>query len=430
MAVRPFDPVSANIDEELGLLSREKVGLLSPAFSDCCIFKVHHQLRKINEQAYQPTIISIGPYHHGNDKLRFTEKLKLRYLQLLLQRRNETNVDRYVISMRNLVERARRCYAEAIDVPDDDKFIKNMLLDGCFIIELFRRPVDEDMHDRSDPVSRMPWLGPALMLDLLLLENQLPFFVLEELFNMTKYPTEKSLISLALDYFEGFCGTKNVEGVKSASISEVTHLLGLVYCSRLPLLATTRSENERKSMKIRCATELREAGIKFKAGCEGCIFNLNFKEGDLTIPPLKVDDATESFFRNLIAYEQHDGSRHHYYYFTDYVIFFDCLINSPKDVECLVKGNTILNDLGDEQAVSNMFNKLGENVIYTDNFYYSHIVETINKHCDTPCNEHLANLRHNYFNSPWSLASFLAAVSLLLLTIMQTLFSILSYMEE
>lgn len=88
-----------------------------------------------------------------------------------------------MISMRNLVKRARRCYAEPIDILDDDKFVKIMLPDGCFTIELFRRAVYEDMHDRTYLIFKMPWLGSSLMIDLLLLENQLPFFVLEEFFN-------------------------------------------------------------------------------------------------------------------------------------------------------------------------------------------------------------------------------------------------------
>lgn len=289
MAASTIDPVSANIDEELGLLS--------PAILDCCIFKVHRQLRKINEQAYEPTIISIGPYHHGNDKLRLMEEHKLRYLHLLLQRSNETNVDRYVISMRNLVKRARRCYAEPINILDDDKLVKIMLLDGCFIIELFRRAAYEAMHDSTDPILKMPWLGSTLMIDLLLLENQLPFFVLEEFFNMTKYQNDESLISLAIAYFDGFCGTKHVEGVKLESIDKVTHLLGLIYYSRLPTLATMKKENGMKfTRSINPATELIEAGISFEKDSEGCIFNLNFTNGVLKIPPLEVTDDTESFF--------------------------------------------------------------------------------------------------------------------------------------
>lgn len=70
------------------------------------------------------------------------------------------------------------------------------------------------MHDRTDPIFKMFWLCGNLLLELLL-GNQLSFFVLEELFNMTKYQNGESLIDLALKCFEGFCGTKHVEGVKS-----------------------------------------------------------------------------------------------------------------------------------------------------------------------------------------------------------------------
>lgn len=359
------------------------------------------------------------------------EEHKLRYLQLFLQRRKETCVDKYVNSMRNLVERAQRCYAEPTPL-DDNAFVKIMLLDGCFIIELFHRFADLDEDNRrSDPIFKMPWLCGTLGLDLLLLENQLPFFVLEELFNMNKNQHEtSSLINLALNYFEGFCGTYHGEGFRTNSIG-VRHLLCLIHSSRLPAVRTMKPKTKLELKRfIGCATELREAGIRFKKGSVGCIFNLNFKNGIMEIPPLQVVDQTESFFRNLIAYEQYDSYRDHYY-FSDYVTFFDCLINSPKDVELLRQAGSISNWLGDDEVISNMFNKLGDNVVLASHsFYYSHTFAIIDEHCDKPWNKHLAKLRHNYFNSPWSLASFLAALALLLLTMMQTVYSFLSFGKQ
>lgn len=55
---------------------------------------------------------------------------------------------------------------------------------------------------------------------------------------------------------------------------------------------------------IRSATELNEAGIGFKASKSRCLKDISFSGGVLSLPRIVVDDATESTFLNLIAYER------------------------------------------------------------------------------------------------------------------------------
>ena len=45
----------------------------------CCIYKVLHQLRNWNEEAYTPQAISIGPFHYKNKILEAMEEHKERY---------------------------------------------------------------------------------------------------------------------------------------------------------------------------------------------------------------------------------------------------------------------------------------------------------------------------------------------------------------
>lgn len=52
------------------LVSSTKDASMSPK---CCIFKTPVILRRINEQAYVPDAFSIGPFHHGDRKLRDTK---------------------------------------------------------------------------------------------------------------------------------------------------------------------------------------------------------------------------------------------------------------------------------------------------------------------------------------------------------------------
>jgi len=72
-----WNPLIVQIDEKLrGLPSNH---------STCSIFKVPSRLRHVNERAFEPEILSIGPYHRGKDNLKMMEEHKKRYLQELLQ---------------------------------------------------------------------------------------------------------------------------------------------------------------------------------------------------------------------------------------------------------------------------------------------------------------------------------------------------------
>ncbi|MFQ6650690.1 hypothetical protein Gotur_022794 [Gossypium turneri] len=102
-----------------------------------------------------------------------------------------------------------------------------------------------------------------------------------------------------------------------------------------------------------------------------------------------------------------------------------------KDVELLRKSGIIDNWLGDDEAVTKIFNKLGYFVYYdTEAFYYEDIADRVNKHCKKDWNIWKAKLKKDYFNTPWSPISFLAALVLLLITIPQTIFSLLSYYQQ
>lgn len=64
------------------------------------------------------------------------------------------------------------------------------------------------------------------------------------------------------------------------------------------------------------------------------LFDIKFNKGLMEIPSFKSDDSTETFLRNLIAFEQH-YSHVNPKYFTDYTTFMDQLINTQKDVNLL-----------------------------------------------------------------------------------------------
>ncbi|KAJ6713128.1 hypothetical protein OIU79_009177 [Salix purpurea] len=406
---------------------------LSTNQSTRSIFKVPRVLRSVNDRAYEPEILSIGPYHRGKDDLKMMEEHKKHYLQMFLQRRPGNSLTSYVAAMRGLEERARRYYHQPVSL-GTDAFVEMLLLDGCFIVELLCKTATSRLQ-QGDPVTGNLLVLSTISHDMLLLENQLPFCVLLELFSMAM-PNEREdlFVVMASGFFKWMFPGSEVERSNTISSQECKHLLDLVYHNwLLPSPPVMPIESEAKNIKsefmIRSAKELKEAGINFGKQEEsyGLFQGVRFEKGMMKIPFLKVVDTTESLFRNLIAYEQCSQRQH--LYITDYITLMDCLINTREDVQILRHCGIIENGLGDDEMVCMLFNKLGTNVMISDRdlFYYAQVFEQVEMHCARRRNVWIAKLRRNYFNSPWSLISFVAALSLLLLTFLQTLFTVMSY---
>ncbi|CAL5337295.1 unnamed protein product [Camellia sinensis] len=454
------------VDDHVSISIVEKFANLSNPSSECCIFRMYDHLRKENEKAYEPSIVAIGPYHHGKAHLQEMELHKLRYLRRFLSRRNETSVNRYVMAIRELEDRARKCYAEETSIlglgVDSDQFVEMMLLDGFFIIELFRtytmfimlrenqqifQSVQsvEELRDENyrifqafqivqlllaenDHIFKSDQILVAIRRDLILLENQLPFFILNRLFDMTNSDSNLGIIQIALDFQKHLTQQNKLQAPSGISIDNIKHLLDLLHncwCSKLP--ETNRNVIMREKWEfINSATELQEAGVQFKKAEGSNLFDIKFISGTLEIPLLSITDYTESFFTNLVAFEL-CPSYLKPKYVCDYIVFMDRLINSSKDVRLLNHSGIIESWVGDDAEVYSMLHKLFNITVTDPGFGYSEVFINVNNHCKQRRNVWMANLKRNYFNSPWALISFLAATILLLLTVTQTIFSILSF---
>ncbi|XP_058084071.1 UPF0481 protein At3g47200-like [Magnolia sinica] len=264
-----------------------------------------------------------------------------------------------------------------------------MMLDGCFIAELFLKlkqlkKIQEKMEKvvdgcfnfelslklaelcKVDPMFRTIWMLPLIGYDLLLLENQIPFLVMQRIFKMAS-PVDGSLTKLALDFFKDFLH-KNEEILLMDSYHHLLHLLHLHVTpseeSNLPrnpkkrkkLLMFLRSRgffpnSNRPQLPISnhsspplapkiipCAADLHLAGVKFKKKEKySSILDMKFTNGVLEIPPLVIDEYTKSLFGNLIAFEQcYPNAIIH---FTTYLSFMECLMDTSKDVALLHRSN-------------------------------------------------------------------------------------------
>ncbi|XP_062176264.1 UPF0481 protein At3g47200-like [Alnus glutinosa] len=389
---------------------------LSP---QCCIYRVPHDVRKLNEEAYTPQYISIGPFHHGDKRLETMEKLKVRYFKRFVKKA-DLKVKELVGIVRYYEREVRCCYAESIQLSSDD-CVKLILMDASFIIVLFLICELEEWSSDDDFLVFTPRMIMKISYDMRLLENQLPFFIIKEIFDFafakSNFP---SFAQLTFKFFSDY----NTQEMSPDSNLEIIHFLDLLRTFFLPP-RPPEGGNDVGGKPLYSASQLHDAGVKFKVGSSKCLFDLKFTNGVLEIPHLELYNNSESLFRNLVALEQ----SHSVYdaYITDYIIFVDSLIDTVKDVDLLVQKKILFNGLGDNNAVTTLANNLGINVLYGySRSIYCNLYKDLNTFYEDPRHIWKATLRRDYFSTPWITASTVAAIILLVLTLIQTVSSIIS----
>ncbi|XP_062150279.1 UPF0481 protein At3g47200-like [Alnus glutinosa] len=414
------DHVSVEITEDALVSSiKEK---MEAVCASVCISRVPAELRKGNEKTYIPDKVSIGPFHHGKDTLSAMEDLKWRYLYYVLNRKPnlEASMDGCVKVLREMEHRARRCYSETINLTSN-QFVQIMLLDGCFIIELFFKNACKSLRRRSDPIFSTPGMFVDIMYNLILLENQIPYFVLQRLFQIIPIPRQCSLSlnELAFRFFKNM-----MQGDRQALWEkfdlEGNHLLDMIRHCFHPTYPRQQPKYEMQQ-GLDCATGLQKAGIRLKKANTKNLLDVKFVNGVLEIPPLRIHKNTETLFKNLIGYEQrHCENTQH---ITSYAFLMGNLICSKKDVKLLGRQNILISDRDEEKEVSQLFMKLCRDEKVKD-FYYAGLFERVSEYRRIGWHVSWQKLKGN---PSAKLMLFIVAILLLALTFIGSLFSVISF---
>ncbi|KAL8168138.1 hypothetical protein V2J09_009637 [Rumex salicifolius] len=426
----------------------------------CSIFKVPQSFLELNGRHYQPQIVSVGAFHHGKHRLQMIQEHKYQYLSLLLTRTNLTLEDLFQ-SLESLESQSREAYSEEISLDSHD-FLELMVVDGCFIIELFRKVSKLVPIEQDDPVLSVSWIFSFLMRDLLLLENQLPFFVLQRLFHRTRGTSEQeksesaSLADICFRFFS-YAIDRPPEVFDILRRFEAKHLLDLYRTSFIPMDLETKSRDRTvarpsrtghimPSHVIHCVTKLRKAGIKIRPPRDNdgvsTFLSVRFlRHGVIEMPTVSIDDFMCSFFANCVAYEISQYKKKSYndlrfsVQMSKYVLQFFVVkaiqVNDCKDVEYLEHQNVIDNYLGTEGEVARFINNIGKDSPFDyENCYLQDVFGDVNRYQQSKYKLHVASFKYTYFRTPWPFVSAVAALILLFLSILQTLYSMLAYHKQ
>ncbi|KAL0447222.1 UNVERIFIED_CONTAM: hypothetical protein Slati_1850100 [Sesamum latifolium] len=304
-----------------------------------CIYRLPAHVTDLDDKAYKPQVVSLEAL------AQVVRELKDAYDQL-----------------------------DPVWQDDTNAFLKMMVLDGCFILEILR--MDTTDYAPNDPLFSTHgklYMLPFLRKDMLLLENQPHEYVNKRI----------------LRFYS--------PGKPQRSLGNCLHLLDVYRKSLLhrDLRRSTKRRRFQLSHRVEyglipSASELQDAGIRFKKSAGNEV--------------------------------------------TSYVFFLYNLIRDPTDAHVLSSHGIISNYLGSDFELAILFHLVSRYVTIDpesslDTVYLS-VCQKLTNRFTTTLNEWQADFIRTYFKSPWAAISVVAAILYFGLTITQTTYSVLSYIHR
>ncbi|XP_062166172.1 UPF0481 protein At3g47200-like [Alnus glutinosa] len=448
--------VAGEEDDGVGLVHKmyeqmREIPVLPPAVGkNHCIFKLPPSFKSGIDKSYkEPQKISIGPYHKIDNQI----NIKWQCLEYLLQK-NEPNLKRYIESLRPLEQQIRECYSEEIDLSTDD-FLQMMVLDGCFILEwlCFTCTVGRHMEDVSDrhPLAQIDRviLLKIYPVDLLLLENQIPFFVPEKLFEVSKMTLkgiDLSLSSIGAEVFSAILGIQPSEEHHSRfrEVKYCLHLVDIVRSIFVPhdvlmypdFPYPSQPEFRRTTFDIiPRMSKLRRAGINVSPRKKDSLLMVEFRDGVIEMPKIILNDLMCSFLINCVAFEQRHNNRS--LDLSVYALFLSCLVKNAEDVEYLCEhrvmdnyietdSTSFIENLGKGIATDpgSFINNLDKHEGFLEGkLYFFSLCSRVNLYYQNRFHWQWTNFKAEYFDKPWTWISVFAALVLFVLSFLQTYYT-------
>jgi len=180
---------------------------------------------------------------------------------------------------------------------------------------------------------------------------------------------------------------------------------------------------------VRPATELYQAGVRFVRSGSDSLKDISFDDsGLLSLPFFKVDDNTEPLLLNYLAYEQIQNVDNAV---TSYAFLMDNLINSARDVTLLREKGIIKGWVGSDDDTAALFNRLTKAMTFANGEANKvNVNKRLNAYCNKRWHKWRASFIQTYLSNPWVFISLVGAFILLVLTVTQTVYTILPYYKK
>ncbi|MCO5614942.1 hypothetical protein L7F22_069227 [Adiantum nelumboides] len=431
------------------------------------IFMASSPLRSLKHEDFVPQVVAIGPYHSdlGPHHSSFpenqeTERYKAiaakemekhkvmasKYVEKTLRSNNFCSVASEFLEYIDLI---REEYdTELVSCQVDEKLAYILALDSAFVVEVLRSNAGYKCGFHEYYCSRFPRpLRKSVLQDFVLLENQIPLFLLLKVMALDEgcgsIASAEDGLGLLIQKVahEVLPFTRlSDDSVHSVigSLSERKHLLDCLYrivthggapAFFSPDSPTATDRLVEKPTHFPRAVELYNSGITFKdiepANMIGVKYDV--KKAILYVPKIRVGDDTERLLRNLTAYESHLIDEVHV---LSYLRFMNSLVDGPDDVALLVEKGILAQDIGSNEEVASMWNRLCINTMRVCSVEYEQVAQQLFRHCQYRPNALKAEFKRTYLSRPWLVISVLSAASLLVMTLIIAIYTVELYNKD
>ncbi|KAA8516937.1 hypothetical protein F0562_017245 [Nyssa sinensis] len=357
---------------------------------------------------YEPRFVSIGPYHYGNPKLQEGQNLKPIIANKFVSN-DRQQLQALYEKLFEKIEEVKECYGENLNSKfDKEKLAEMMLLDGCFILYYIKCVLREKIYKRS--LAMKSHVIAFVRRDLILLENQLPFFVLGVLMDNSKILKKDQWMQNINVFIQNNTMTpqnkewKELQPLNYDMERPATHLLELLHRRMVSPIYYMYTQSKPVRFTFHGLKELTAVGIQLKPANTGQLTEIDYDSSTATlkIPSITVDESTKSKLLNLIAYEMCPDAQSDLV-FTTYTCFMDSLIDNPEDVKKLRSQKILQNCLHSDHYVAQIFNEIGANLVSIPYFYkYENLWEKIQKDYEDKKRRYMAEFRAEYLVSFWT----------------------------
>ncbi|KAL6908085.1 hypothetical protein ACP4OV_002255 [Aristida adscensionis] len=376
-----IDPCEVKPEPSHGGANKEELG------PEAHILKIHRfpsSLRRFGADGdyIAPWAVSLGPYHHGKPELQAMEEIKRKVVDYFFEQPEVAASQEAALEMMKPVARqARGLYADAavLEGTTDDEFASMMFIDGCFLVQYMVSHCTEDQESSPVCVMSKPYSG-SIDRDMLLLENQIPWPVIEFFMAL-----RRGILSMGLLIGPLFLGVQGTLRKEFLSVDfnwsyKPSYLLDLFH------FYLAGSSNIKKELSdpqwisdmqlTTSAAELEGMCVKLKVGQTTRLSDISIVKGhifaNLSLPPLSLAEKTSACcLVNMVALEMHDVSDANGV--NSYLAILAQLMSQEDDVRELRARGIIRGLFADRQTLE-FFSGLAPS-LYVGDAYYRFIVD-------------------------------------------------------